>query len=139
MGRVLADAKTMMVAFEEITSLYSKVERQAVRSKAAYPPGFTDKTTRNIIWVAARMFQDHPDVRQLPSGKELPNTFIFRVALCMYLLALEWEANGGIKDAKPERVRNDMVDTFLAAYATYFIGLLTADAKVKRIHAEARL
>jgi len=43
------------------------------------------------------------------------------------------------QDAKAETFRNDFVDMNFAAYATYFDGLMSADAKVRRIHAEARV
>ena len=85
------------------------------------------------------LFRKHPSVKALSRFDEVPNTFIFRNALCMYLLALEWAAFGGVKDASPDRLRNDMIDMNFAAYATFFDGLLSADAKLVRIHQDARL
>lgn len=98
-----------------------------------------DKTVRNVLEIAGTAFRDHPNGNRTPKYAELPNTFIFRAALCTYLLALEWSARGGAKDATPEKLRNDFVDMNFAAYATYFDGLMTTDAKVHRIHKEARL
>lgn len=68
---------------------------------------------------------------------ELPNMFIFRVALCGYLLCLRWISEGGAKTVRLEKMRNDLVDIFIAAYATYFDGLLTADKKLNAIYHEA--
>lgn len=84
-------------------------------------------------------FVKHPNVKRRPTAQEFPNTFIFRSALCTYLLALEWIAHGGAMSASPAKLRNDFVDMHFAAYATYFEGLLSADAKVQRIYSEARL
>ena len=47
-------------------------------------------------------------------------------------------AVGGAKNVKPERIRNDMVDATLAAYATYFQGFLSDDTKAKEIYDEAK-
>jgi hypothetical protein len=38
---------------------------------------------------------------------------------------------------KTEKLRNDMVDGFFAAYATYFDGLLTFDKKLLEIYKTA--
>jgi hypothetical protein len=55
----------------------------------------------------------------------------------MYLWALRWIAVGGAKSTKPEKIRNDMVDLFLAAYATFFDGLLTSDRKLAALYRDA--
>jgi hypothetical protein len=136
---MLTDAKTTGEVIEEIAALYSKEERASVRLGSASSDAFVDKTVRNVLHIAARLFREHPNARFTPAFSELPNTFIFRVALCTYLVALEWAAKGGARDAKPETFRNDFVDMNFAAYATYFDGLMSADAKVRHIHKKARV
>jgi hypothetical protein len=43
---------------------------------------------------------------------------------------------GGAHQAKPERIRNDLVDVTFAVFATYFDGLLTGDKKIDEIYHE---
>jgi len=74
----------------------------------------------------------------LPPALELPYTFIFRYALAGYLVALRWMAVGGAKNVKPEKIRNDIVDATFAAYATYFQGFFSNDAKAKEIYGDAK-
>lgn len=137
--RMAEDAKLTGEVFARIAGLYSKEERTLLRSGLPYTSEMIDRIVKSIITIAAEAFSNHPMVRARPSFHELPNTFIFRASLCMYLLALDWAARGGAKDAKPLNLRNDIVDTNFAAYASYFDGLLSADAKASRIHQEARI
>lgn len=139
LDRMLKDAETKGVAIDDIATLYSKDERRAIRLGETLTSAFVDKTVTNILHIAGTGFRDHPNTTTIPTYSELPNTYIFRVALCTYLLALDWGAKGGAKDANPARLRNDFVDMSFAAYATYFDGLMSADAKVLRIHSEARV
>lgn len=81
--------------------------------------------------------KEHPHGIRLPSGNEMPNTFIFRFALCSVILVLRWVEGGGQLQTKPERVRNDMVDVNFAAYGTYFDGIMTNDRKMLSIFDEA--
>ena len=68
---------------------------------------------------------------------EMPNTFLFRTALCAFVWALDWIAVGGPKDVKTEKIRNDLVDVNFATFATYFDGLLSMDEKPLRIYQRA--
>jgi hypothetical protein len=70
-------------------------------------------------------------------ARELAYTFIFRYALAGYLVALRRIADGGAKNVKPEKIRNDIVDATYAAYATYFQGLLSNDTKANEIYGDA--
>lgn len=139
LATMLLDAQTTGQVIEQIAGMYSKKERASVRQGTTYSAEFVDKTVRSLMHITAHMFRAHPNAHFIPSYAEMPNTFIFRAALCTYLLALEWGAKGGAGEAKPETLRNDYVDMNFAAFATYFDGLLSADAKVRRIHAEARV
>jgi hypothetical protein len=139
LARMLEDAKSTGAAFYDIAKDYSKDERRLVRNTEPYTADMIDKIVRTVIRIASKIFKNHPSVKVWPTYKELPNTFIFRVVLCTYLLAIYWSASGGAKDARANTLRNDMVDMNFAAYATFFDGLLSSDAKVVRIHQEARL
>lgn len=137
--RMLLDAETTAEALAEIGTKYSKAERAAIRSGEPYSHEMVDRIVQDVIAIAGVQFSQHPNVTHRPTFQELPNTFIFLSALCTYLLALEWIAHGGAIDASPAKLRNDFVDMHFAAYATYFDGLMSADAKVRRIHREARI
>jgi hypothetical protein len=139
LDRMLGDACEVGKSIAAIGATLTKDERSAIRRGEAYSSSFVDKTVRRVIEFSGALFRMHPNANRVPSYEELPNTFLFRAALCAYLLAHEWSAQGGAKDARPETIRNDIVDLYFAAYATYFDGLLTDDCKAGRIHQEARI
>lgn len=136
---MLADAQSMPSVFGDIAKTYTQDELRFLRAGNPYSDKMIKKLITNVLHVAAKLFEDHPSVRRWPDRTELPNTFIFRAALCAYLLALDWISVGGAMGAKPTTIRNDMVDVNFAAYATYFDGLLSNDDKLQRIHLEARV
>lgn len=136
--RMLKDAETTGAVFADIAKQYTKEERRAVRLGEPYPKGFMEKAAAFVLSLVHQAFAAHPNVSRTPSFEEMPNTFLFRYALCIYLLALDWAANGGAPDAKPKKFRNDFIDATFAAYGTFFDGLLTADEKLSRLHGEAR-
>jgi hypothetical protein len=139
LDKMLGNAATMATAIIDIGKLYSKEERRTVRLKEHHSSEFIDKSVKKVLEMAGIGFQNQPNVNFVPSYAELPNTFIFRLALSHYLLALDWIAFGGVKDVKPAILRNDFVDANFVAYATFFDGLMSSDAKALRIHNETRL
>lgn len=139
LDRMLVDANDSAALINQVSKLYSKEERADVRNGENLSPAAVDKTIRHVLQIAGQLFHRHPDVKSTPKYSELGNTFIFRAALGTYLLVVDWAARGGAADAAPAKLRNDFVDMMFAAYATYFDGLLTADAKVHRLHGELRL
>lgn len=139
LDRMLIDAETTGEAIQGISTIFSKDERACIRRGETPPRETVNKIVKNVLTVAGQAFGQHPDAKFIPGYSELSNTFIFRAALCTYLLALDWAAHGGVKDAAPERLRNDFVDMNFAAYATYFDGLMSSDKKTIRLHTEARV
>jgi hypothetical protein len=137
--KMLVDAESTAAVIEDIATLYSKEERRLLRAGDVLPGPAVDKIVRNVLYIAGKAFHEHPDVNFVLKYDQLGNTFIFRAALCTYLLALDWGARGGARDANPVKFRNDFVDMNFAAYATYFDGILSADAKVRRLHGEVRI
>ncbi len=137
MARMRADAMSMPAVFDEIAKTYTEAELRVLRKRSGYTEPLVDKLVKNILGLAGLMFARHPRVNKLPDAKELPNAFIFRAALCAYLLALRWISVGGARNVKPEKMRNDLVDVNFAVFATYFDGLLTADNKLSEIYLEA--
>jgi hypothetical protein len=49
----------------------------------------------------------------------------------------KWLRVGAAPNADPKKSRNDAVDTTIVAFATYFDGLLTDDAKAIELHRNA--
>lgn len=138
MNRMLAAAQTYAKGLEKASKHYTQVELKSLRQDEPITEELFDKITKNILEMAAFLFAAHPEFKELPPAAELPYTFIFRYAMCGYLLALRWLSLGGFKDAKPERIRNDIVDITFSAYGTHFQGVLSADAMTKEIHDNAR-
>lgn len=137
-SRMLIDARAMGAVFSEMAKDYTKQERQAVLLGDDFPPGFMDKAAKSVLGMVAHVLEQHPGRVRTPSFAELPNTFLFRCALGLYLLALDWVARSGYESVRPERLRNDFVDVTFAAYASYFDGILSADEKLLRLHQELR-
>jgi hypothetical protein len=137
--KMLADAVLMPETIDMIAKTYSREELRLLRQGAWTSDELVQKLTLSILEIARTMFSMHPNVQQLPVRKELPNTFIFRTALCVYLWALDWISAGGAIGAKTSKLRNDMVDINFATYATFFDGLLSKDGKAQRIYQQAHL
>lgn len=136
--RVLEDAKGFESSIGEIAKNYTAEELRILRTGGRLSEAMIDKFVKQILLLAAYVFRDHPRVRELPNVSTLQNAFIFRFALCMYLLAIE-RISSGAKGIKPEHLRNDMVDMSYVAYATYFDGLLSNDERVSKIYTHARV
>jgi hypothetical protein len=97
-----------------------------------------EKMMAAVAEIATQPRKRHPSGIRLPSPQDLPNTFLFRHALCAYLLHVRWIKNGGQKNVKPEKIRNDLVDVIFCSYATFFDGMLTHDKKLASLHDESR-
>ena len=139
MDRLLSDAANLPVIFDEIAKTYTGTELQILRTGRMTTERMVGTFIRNILLLAENFFKNHPRATKPPKVSELANTFIFRFALCAYLMALRWIAAGGAANARPAKIRNDLVDVSFAAYGTYFDGLLTADRKLNDIYKEALL
>ena len=109
------------------------------RSREEYTPELTDKLVRTVLEMTAMIFRDSPLIRQPPTYKELPNTFVFRVTFTLYLLGIRKFAAGGFGDISAEKLRNDFVDMMLVAYGTYFDGLMSEDKNVSYMYQETCL
>ena len=135
--KIRLDATGLPKAIDEIVRDLTQDEIRNLRKGLPYTERMADKFIRDVLLVAGHMFKGHPRITVFPKAVELPNTFIFRAALCAYLLSLRWISNGGADMALPEKMRNDIVDVSFAAYATFFDGLLTSDKKLNDIYEEA--
>ncbi len=135
--RLLTEIQDTGTAHKGIRSIYTKSELTIYRNGGPLPQSFFSKSLSEIFKIAKINFEKHPEVKRLPRENELINTFIFRSCLCYYLLALDWVARGGGENAKPEKHRNDLIDSIFVTFATYFDGFMTCDARASRVYDEA--
>ena len=121
----------------EFGNTYSQEELRILRVSASLPVTVIEKMIKHILLLADAVFSQHPDVKDMPADITLFNTYIFRYALCMYLLSIRWITQGGVSDVKPINLANDVIDMNVVAYATFFDSLLSKDKKALSLYAEA--
>lgn len=135
--RLLDDAVKLPEILETVAATFSEDELKIIRTKVPFTHSLMDKVLKFVIDLTASFFSTHPNVTVIPGTNELTNTFLFRVALCSVVWALDWIGVGGAKGVKPEKIRNDIVDVNFATFATFFDGLLSMDNKVVRLYQHA--
>lgn len=139
-SRLIRDARNFPLVIEHLAACYTPDELVALRGESRYSKELFMKMMTNVMHISSHLYHDLLPHLSFPDRDELRNSFVFRAALCHYLLAIDWINRGGAKaavGALPSKLRNDFVDANFAAYATYFDGLLSKDAKTKRIYREA--
>jgi len=137
MKNLLKTAESMSSAVRSLTKHYTKDELRILRADSPLTEEMANKLIQDVLRIAAAAFTDNSKIQKWPDDSTLPNTFVFRSALCYYLLALEWIKVGGASGANAATLRNDIVDSNFAAYSTYFDGLLSTDVKLVRIYKTA--
>ncbi len=132
--RVKNDAAGLIDIFHGIQGTYTNDDIRRLRKGERFTEEFLLRLRDNTLRTAVIMFRDHPKVNKIPqSAIEARNTLIFRFAICVQFLILEWISAGSQPVVKPVRLANDNVDMMIAAYATFFDGLITNDNKLIRI------
>jgi hypothetical protein len=137
LAAMLEDTKGFADNIEDATSQFTAQELDILRRHEPLTADMAVKIFDGVMNLALRFFGLHPGISKLPPAKEVPYTFIFRMALCAYIHALRWRVAGGAKDALPERMRNDIIDVTYAAYATCFDGLMSKDKMANEIYENA--
>jgi hypothetical protein len=113
---------------------YSQAELNILRKGEPITAELLKEIKGHIVDLAQALFEAHPYFKKLPAVKHLPNAFLFRYAISGYVVALRRIREGGANGASAEKIRNDLVDAMIAAYATYFDDLSSGDQKAKEIH-----
>jgi Cdc6-like AAA superfamily ATPase len=131
------DAAKIAEAIEMLERSFQPGHLRALRKRKRLPIDVIDKIIKEILLVAAFLFKEYTDIPELPRTSQIRNTYLFREAISIYLLALRWISDGGTGNVSAEKLRNDVVDTSYVAYATFFDGLLTRDNKMHQIYQEA--
>ena len=139
MDRMLQDMPTLSSGLALMAKDFSPAEVVLMRKEKGFPQELHRKLIEHVLLLTSDFFREHPSSPKPPSGSEIRDTFIFRYALCSYILFLKSIETGGPPKANRKKLRNDVVDVHFAAVATYFDGLLTNDSLPATIHADAKL
>src|ERR1700739_4018485 len=91
-----------------------------------------------IVSLTVRFCESHPDNIPVPTHRELPYSYMFRLAVCAYLQALARIRDGGAHNVTASKIANDVIDATFAAQATYFQGLMSNDAKASALYRNAK-
>lgn len=122
----------------QLANTYTRAEARAIRSREELSRSLKEKFIRNVCLLFWMLMRDHPRVRELPKDfDDGCNLYLFRFALCVHIWLLEWIADGSNEQSNAGRVRNDLIDLHVAAYGTFFDGLMTGDARMAYIHSIA--
>lgn len=116
----------------------TKEQANAFRKGPTYEKGVLMSIHLNILGITEKAFDKNPMFRKSDNVRELENSYIYRSLACAYFLFMEWYLKGGLKDVKEKKLMNDMFDSQIATYATYFDGLLTNDIKANRSYQTLR-
>lgn len=130
---LLGDMETYETNLQEAAKNYTPAELLILRTGQPWTQELHDKLVDNIFDLAAKMFMAFPST-ELPPSTKLSNSFIFRYAVFAHLLSLKWISVGGAPGANHAKFRGDAIDANLAAFASYFDGFLTDDAKSIELH-----
>lgn len=126
MGRILSGFADMAPAMEEFLAPFTAAELQIIRQvKEEFTPAMTQKFFGLAASMADRIFKSLPDLI-MPSMVRRPDHYIFRNCLG-YAVYMMSRVRAGAKSWKGSIARNDSIDVMLAAYGTYFDGVMSAD------------
>lgn len=134
LGNVMSDAAKLRETLNDLVKDLSRHEFDVIRKGDPLTRELANKIVKRAMTTAAMLGVNHPQSRGLPPLDELPNTFLLRFALSGIVYLVHRIEFGGFGKAKPEKLRNDVVDLSFSAYATYLNGILTEDRKLVSIY-----
>jgi len=102
MERLRSDAEKVAQGIEAFYKTFTSSHLKILRRHEPIPEELSSKMVKDILLLSALSIRDHPDTDQIPSARELRNTYIFRYSLCCYLLTLDWIEKGGLNNSKAE-------------------------------------
>ncbi len=83
----MADAANIPEAIGELTNFFTDAELKIIRTGLPFSEKLALKIRENIAELAKNLFSQHPHPPVVRSLDEVPNTFLFRAALCSILWA----------------------------------------------------
>lgn len=129
LNRIEQDARGFAENSVAIAREFSAQERERIVSEASLNNMLLDKLLTHVAYLAAVIFQQHPQVKNLPRSSTVLNTYIFRSSLAHMLLGFQYASYGGVSGKSTDKVRNDMVDSHFACYSTFYDGILSNDRR----------
>lgn len=139
MEKILICTPMMPSAITELRKTFSSSELKTIQSDQSFPASLIKKSMDFIVQLTYRTIEEHPSApTRIRSNDELFNTFLFRQSVATFVWSLDWIARGGAEGTKPERMRNDIIDTIISTYSTYFDGIISSDKKVQRVYARTK-
>ncbi len=137
--RGLVDAAPSILAhFEHHSARFTPCELRAIRLRTPYPASLQVKLLDIVFESSTDLARATGAIARPPRPAEIVNLPVFRYCLCMMVLLTRWIAGGSQRAMGAAALANDVVDANVAAYATYFDGLLSADQRLNGLHREAR-
>jgi hypothetical protein len=130
---ITAQSRYAEIVAEEAKN-YTQDELRILRSDEPYTSAMIDKMAERIVTLTTKFIESHPDGIKPPTVLELPNTYLFRLAVCAYVQALSRIRDGGAQNITADKVANDIIDATFVAQATYFQGLMSNDAKANALY-----
>jgi hypothetical protein len=132
LDKMLNEAPGISVAIQEVVRRFTKEDLARIRSNNWFEPTLSQQIITTTTRLAVEVYNASPLTLRgaILKTNEFQNTFVFRVTLAFFIMALRKVADGGLNGLRPEKFRNDFVDMILVAYGTYFDGLMSADKNV---------
>ena len=131
---MLEGALDIVVSLPEMQEqMFSAAEIGIIRRNERY----THDMFGSIFGAAEQLWESMSEAMGLPWREQTEykaSSLQFRIALGIVVYLLWWISKGSQSRKKLEATRNDVIDLFLAAQATYFDGFLTKDEKALWIH-----
>lgn len=126
MDRILSGFADMAPAMEEFLAPFTAAELRIIRQvKEEFTPAMTQKFLGLAASMANRIFEMRTEL-VMPSMARRPDHYVFRNCLG-YAVYMMSRVRAGAKSWKGSIARNDSIDVTLAAYGTYFDGVMSAD------------
>jgi hypothetical protein len=126
----------MAPSIDEFTAPFTAAELRIIRHEQEFAPAMTEKFFGLAASMAKAVFAATPEL-VMPSVARQPDHFAFRSALCYAVYMLE-KVRKGAPTWKGQVARNDSIDVMLAAYGTYFDGVMSHDRLTNEVFIHAR-
>jgi hypothetical protein len=135
---ITRDMTELSSGIVDMAKVYDAEELRILRTGGDFTDSMMEKFTYCSMMLAAQLHKKHPHSAKQPAFEELPNTFLFRAAVCSQLMVLRW-AETGRTSTRPEKLRNDLIDLNFATFATFFDDFFTDDKRAHSLYAEAKV
>lgn len=119
---------------KNLKAIYSNEVIKSLKSGKAPPVDVREAAAREIVASTKVLFSDLIPPIPPPPAREAAYSLLFRFALSLHARAVWWISHGGHEQLRPDRLRNDGIDTVYVAYSTFFDGIITEDNRMRDVH-----